>query len=61
MDALREIVKAHVKAARAYQETVELERLTGASEKSTRQLAELTTTCEFYEAVRRILEELECE
>lgn len=61
MDALEKITKVHIKTARAYQELVETELAEGNMDEDTKYFAELVTTCEFYEEVKRILEELECE
>lgn len=61
MDALREIVKVHIRAARQFHDLVELERLAGASDTAARQKAELVTTCQFYSDAERILAESECE
>jgi hypothetical protein len=61
MDPLREIVKAHIRAARRFYELGVLERMGGMSDSAAKQRAELVTTCQFYDEVKRILEEIECD
>jgi hypothetical protein len=59
MDALQEIVKAHIRAGRAYYEMAVIERACGLSEREALQRAELVTSCQFYKAVEEILEKAE--
>jgi hypothetical protein len=61
MDQLREIVKAHMRAARHYQEICELERIIGDTHIQTMRKAELITTMEFYADMKQIIEWDECE
>jgi hypothetical protein len=61
VSVLHEIVKAHIRAARRYQEICELERLAGSAAATYRARGELVSACQFYDEVQRILAGLECE